>query len=165
MPPLPESGVEPMFFWPPCHFSHLTMFYLDQTSTLQLPPLFLFCFMVKFLKRAIYSPFSPFSLEPAPIRPSPPTALLHWNSSCPESPWLNPTVSSQSSSYLTQLITPFSWKLYFPSRTLHSSFYSVLTGSSFSLSSLRMPLGLVHGPLLFCLSTVPAISSLPSVCQ
>ena len=85
----------------------------------------------------------------------PPTLLLHWHFPCPRSLWLKPTVSSQSSSYLTHLIIPCFWKLYFTSRTLHS-LPSLLT--SYALSwSLRIPLGSVHGPLLCCLSILPTV--------
>lgn len=111
MLPLPESGVQPVFFRRPWNFSHLTVFSLDLTFSLSYHPISLF--PLRFCKRAIYIPGPPFSLEPAPIKLSPPTALLKYLSSRVTEAESNGQFSV--SSYLIQLITPSSSKhfLYF----------------------------------------------------
>lgn len=78
MLPLPESGIEPVFSWPPCDFSDLAVFSLDLTSTLSYHPISLFPLRQN---SVYYIPGPPFSLEPAPIRVSCPTAPLKFLSS------------------------------------------------------------------------------------
>lgn len=75
MLPLPECSrarvlLTTMLFLPSYNVLFGSHFYT------KLLPIFLFSFTVKFLKRAIYIPFPPFSLEPTPMRLSPPTTPL-----------------------------------------------------------------------------------------